>query len=175
MTSRISITKDDTGITVTIQSEKRRWLLAFLRVWLTGWTLGGITVIVGVITGKHRDLFIFLWLCIWVVLETTFMSIWLWTAFGQEVISIRNGLFTHRREVFGRGPVRTYQLRELSNLRTFGPFGHGHWSSSGFEAYGMSGGTIAFDTRGGDSVRFGAKLIGDDADELVKVLRPYVA
>jgi hypothetical protein len=174
MTTRISIAKDHTGITATIKSAKLPWPLGFLPVWLTFWTIGGIAVLLIVITGKSRDLFLFVWLCGWAVGETTAVVICLWLAFGKEVISIRNSLFTHRREVFGRGPIRTYPLRELSNLRTSGPFGSANRFGRGYEAYGMSGGTVALDTTSGDTIRFGAKLTEDDADELVEALTPYV-
>jgi hypothetical protein len=174
MTTRISITKDRTGITATIKSAKLPWPFGFLPVWLVLWTFGGITVLVIVITGRDRDVFILVWLCGWALGEFMAVRLCLWLAFGQEVVSIRDGVFTHRREVFGRGPNRTYPLRELFNLRTSGPFGTEKRFGRRYEAYGMGGGTVAFDAKDGDSIRFGAKLTEDDADDLVRALRPYV-
>lgn len=172
--NRVRTTKDFRSITVTIRAKKNWFLLVFLPLWLTGWTIGGIAAIGALLTGTSQDLFLIVWLCGWIVGETLATIIWLWTAFGQEVISIKNGLFIHRREVFGLGLSREYALQELYNLRASGFFGSGIGFSSSLAQYGMSGGTVALDTRFGDTYRFGVNLDEREAVELAEDLKPYL-
>jgi hypothetical protein len=171
--TRVSTIKDRNGITVTIKAKKNWFLLAFLPFWLTGWTIGGIAAISALITGKSEGPFLIIWLCGWIVGETLVILIWSWTAFGQEVISIRDGSFLHRREVLGRGLSREFRLHELYNLRASGFFGSDDGMSSSLAQYGLSGGTVALDTRFGDTYRFGIKLSEHEAGELAKDLTPY--
>jgi hypothetical protein len=170
--TRVSTVRDNRGITVTIKADKRWRILIFLTVWLSGWTIGGVAAVYALLTHVNPDPFLIFWLCGWIVGETSVILIWLWQAFGREVISIREGTFIHKREVFGRGLARTYPLHELFNLRASGRFGSAsHFD--GFEIYGFSGGTVALDTRYGDTYRFGIHLEEREAVELAKHLEPY--
>ena len=63
MTDRISIANDHTSITATIKSAKLPFPLALLPFCFILWTIGGIFVLVSVIAGQKRDLFLFAWLC----------------------------------------------------------------------------------------------------------------
>jgi len=168
---RIKTSKDLDGITVHIKTKKNWFMLFFLPVWLTGWTLGGIVAITSVVT--RPDLFLVVWLCGWAVGEAWAICSFLWNAFGEEKISIQGGLFTHKREVFGRGLARVFPLHELINLRASGFFGD---SSSGnpMAPWGLAGGTVAVDTRYGDTYKFGIHLEEKDAVALAKTLEPYV-
>jgi hypothetical protein len=83
-------------------------------------------------------------------------------------------MFIHRREVFGLGLSREYALHELYNLRASGFFGAGIGFSSSLAQYGMSGGTVALDTRFGDTYRFGINLGEREAVELAEDLKPYL-
>ena len=102
------------------------------------------------------------------------LVIWLWNAFGQEVIFIRNGSLTYRREVFGRGLEKVYALHEVYNLRASGYFGGEDGTGEAFVQYGLRGGTVAFDTRYGDVQRFGIRLEEREAVALARALKPYI-
>ena len=75
--------------------------------------------------------------------------------------------------MFGLGLSREYALHELYNLRASGFFGAGIGFSSSLAQYGMSGGTVALDTRFGDTYRFGINLGVREAVELAEDLKPY--
>ncbi|MCM3871913.1 MAG: hypothetical protein ND895_14615 [Pyrinomonadaceae bacterium] len=173
MTERIDTTKDAGGITVRIRSKKNWFILLFLPVWLTGWTFGGIAAITALVAGQNRDPILIVWLGGWAVGEALAICSWLWSAFGQEMISVRNGIFIHKRQVFGRGVSSVYPVNELFNLRASGVFGEGSMNS-GLTQWGIAGGMVAVDTRYGDTYRFGIHLEEKDAVALAKALEPYL-
>ncbi|HEX3250606.1 MAG TPA: hypothetical protein VHS05_14340 [Pyrinomonadaceae bacterium] len=170
---RISAITNSNSVVVTVKAQKKWGLILFLPVWLTFWTFGGITVLTLLITGSDRNPFLFIWLCGWAVGETLALLILSWTLVGREVITIERGVFSHRREIFGFGVTRTYAMHELFNLRASGFFGNAGSFSGSFARYGLSGGTVAVDTRYGEPYRFGINLEEDDARVLANILEPY--
>ena len=149
--------------------------MIFLPIWLTFWTIGGIAAFTAFITGANREPFLMFWLAGWLVGETMAAVILLWTAFGEELITVQNGLFTYQRHVFGIGPKRQYQVQELFNVRASGYFGPMDGFNTSLAQYGMTGGTVAVDTRHGDEIRFGIALNEYQAQNLAAALQPYFA
>src|SRR5204863_9141878 len=103
---RISVEKDRSGLSITIKTYKNWFLVFFLPIWLTGWTVGGIAAIHALVRGPDRNPFLVVWLCGWFAGEILVTLNWLWNVFGREVVSVRAGAFVHRREVWGYGLER---------------------------------------------------------------------
>jgi hypothetical protein len=170
---RIDTTDEVDGITVRIKLVRNWPLILFLPVWLTFWTFGGIASIAATVTGQERDPIIYVWLCGWALGETYVVCLWLWAAFGEEIVSVRNDVFVYKRVVFGRGIARTHPVNEIFNLRASefhgdrpGLFSIHHWE--------VGRGTVAVDTRFGDTYRFGIQLTERDAVALSNVLGSYL-
>ena len=71
---------------------KRDWgALAFIPAWLAFWTFGGIAAMKWVIhPGPSTPrAFITLWLAGWLLGEVGATYSWFWTAFGKEIVTIR--------------------------------------------------------------------------------------
>ncbi|HEX5833997.1 MAG TPA: hypothetical protein VFY34_09090 [Pyrinomonadaceae bacterium] len=94
---RVRITREPAGITAQVKARRHAFLTIFLPIWLTLWTIGGIVAITTVITGTDRQPFLLLWLAGWLIGETMALVVFLWTTFGEELISVRNGMFTYQR------------------------------------------------------------------------------
>jgi len=164
---RITVLHIARGIAVQVKSKKQISLL-FLPVWITVWTIGGVTAIKALLTGQAPGFLIF-WLCGWVVGETLAVYTFLWTAFGKEVISVDQGILTIKKDLFGYGFKKELPIHELNNLRTSAPFGS-TWSN---RQWGISGGTVAVD-QNYKTHRFGISLEEPEARALVKELRSYL-
>jgi hypothetical protein len=171
---RINTTREQGGITVRVPARKKGWLMFFLPIWLVFWTIGGVAAFTAFITGANREPFLIFWLIGWAFGETMATIIFLWTAFGEELISIQNGLFTYQRHVFGIGPKRQYQVQELSNVRASGYFGSIDGVNYALAQYGMTGGTVAVDNRHGEEIRFGIALNEYQAQNVAASLQPYL-
>ena len=84
-------------------------------------------------------------------------------------------MFTYKREIWGRGFVRAYPVNEVFNLRATGLFPDSATTfSDSLARWGLGGGTVAVDTKYGDTYRFGIQLREFDAVALAKTLEPYL-
>ena len=159
------------GSEIRISSPKNIFMLIFLPIWLTGWTIGGAFAIKQVISGGSEEVwFLLIWLCGWIVGETFALYAFLWGIFGFEVIAAELGSLRIKRSILGYGRSRNYEISRLSNLRASGFFGPMMSWSSGMAEWGLSGGTIAFDYEG-KTKRFGIHLNENDATQLVSTLK----
>jgi hypothetical protein len=173
---RTTMVERDNGIAIHIRAPRHLWLLIFLPVWLVPWTFGGISALLVLAAGEAPEGppgFLALFLCFWLIAEVFALYVMLWMAFGKEVVTIRNGVLSVKRDVMGCGPTRRMPLSELRNLRASGYFGFPMTFSYTFRWWGLSGGTIAVDYRG-KPYRFGIALDEQQANAVVGELRPHL-
>jgi hypothetical protein len=95
---------------------KRLWgVLAFLAVWLTFWTAGGIAAFIQLL---HADwgtrLFLFLWLCFWAFGESTAATIIAWQLLGRELLLVSRERLEVRKQI---GPLTKTKLYEAPLVR----------------------------------------------------------
>jgi hypothetical protein len=95
---------------------KRLWgVLAFLGVWLTFWTAGGIAAFIQLL---HADwgtrLFLLLWLCFWAFGESTSATIIAWQLFGRELLLVSPERLEVRKQI---GPLTKTKLYEAPLVR----------------------------------------------------------
>ena len=155
-------------------TRKNRWLLAFLPFWWTGWTAGGIAVLVTAVMGDPvGGAFAAVWLVFWFVAWVFTAYAWLWTAFGKEVIFVDYESLQIKRDLFGRGPTRAFVLRDISRFRAAGLYGTPHTFERSMAPWGLTGGMIAFELDG-KTRRFGLQLEEKEAHALVEKMRPYL-
>jgi hypothetical protein len=161
---------------IYITARKEWWSLAFTPVWLVGWTFGGITAMKWVLRpgpSTSRG-FISVWLLGWAFGEGWAIYQWFWAAFGKEIIEIREGELTIKRDILGRGRSRTFPIGSVTNLRASGIF----LSSSYWDNYlvqmRLRGGTVAFDSQG-RTQRCGIQLTESEAQQVVQELKPYLS
>ena len=164
-----SVISDGTGgLQIIIPAKRNVFLLGFLGFWLIGWTIGEIAVFAklagAVINGEFsapEHLFLFAWLGLWTVGGGFALYTWLWMMRGRERVNLGPGNLSIRREVFGFGRVREYDIQHVTNLRVapapFNPFD----PAAGLQFWGLGGGIVAFDY-GAKTFRFGASI--DEAE-----------
>jgi len=174
--SRVTYLDHGIAFEVRIATRKQWFLLLFLPVWLAGWTVGGIAAITQLLskgTDPGGRVFLLVWLVGWAFGEVFCCYLWLWNAFGKEIVRVGSGLLTMKRDVFGLGRARSFQTMEISDLRAAGFFGNMRSVSSGMAQWEITGGTIAFDCNGKTN-RFGIQLEEKEAREVVERLRPHL-
>lgn len=170
---RIVTTKERRVVTIRINAPKNWFLLLIGPVWLTLWTIGGISAFYALIIGNGSRLFYVYWLCIWVVIEICVLLAFLWTLFGKEIISIQDGSLEYARLIFGLGLRRKFALKQLSRLQAQGPFPKINSIKSSFRQ-GTFDPTVSFQVEPEKTYRFGLNLSEDEAKALVAELTPYI-
>jgi hypothetical protein len=159
------------GFEISIPAKRNVLFLLFLPAWLVGWCFGEVFVTRELIFGNSDapDLFLGAWLVLWTIGGATALYAWLWMVKGREVILLRADALVVRRELFGLGPMREYDLMHTRNLRfaqnTWNPY---DWSTA-MQFWGVGGGSIAFDY-GSRTVRIGNSVDEAEAREIIKDL-----
>lgn len=122
-TPRFRIEQVDEVEQVTVAARRSWFVLAFLAVWLTLWTVGGLLAITQVLTSF--DLFLAVWLCFWAVGWLYAAATVVWQLRGREVLRVvdRDLEIILRSPGFNRS--RVYHGREIARLTAHdggGPF-----------------------------------------------------
>ncbi len=153
-------------------------MLIFLSIWFAFWTVGGVTAVLFLL---HPDsgppvLIMVFWLIVWAAAELSVAYIWLWSAFGKELVTVGNGNLVLKKDILGYGRAKVFPVSQVSNLRASGLFGSflQGWGWSGMaKFYGLSGGVIAFES-GGKTHRFGIQLEEDEARQVAAELANHL-
>ncbi len=155
---------------------KRDWgSLLFTPVWLAFWTFGGIMVMKWLIhPGPSTPrAFLSLWLTFWLLSEVWVIYWWLWTAFGKEIVTIKEGSLGIKRDILGYGRTRSFPIGGVRNLRASGFFPSNSYWDIYLVQLKLAGGTVGFDARG-QIKKFGIQLTEPEAQEVVRELKPYL-
>lgn len=164
-----------TDLQITIPA-KRNWLvLIFVGAWLCGWTMGeifAIGAITGLLIGKSvGGIFILFWLIAWTVGGFFAFNFFLWNLRGKELITIGQGVLILERKGALIGKARTYDLKEVKNLRVqdntpdSGIFGR----RNDFSAFKQTG-IIRFDY-GFKTIKFGDGIDEAEANYLLEKMK----
>jgi hypothetical protein len=108
---RATVVKEPTGLRITIPVKRRWFMLLFLTVCLGFWGVGGGTTLLKTLRGERGDDWLTLaFLAVWVACIVFGVYVWLWQLAGQEVVVLRPRSLLLRREIFGFGRSREFDL-----------------------------------------------------------------
>lgn len=176
MGNRITYLVQGEALEVHIRMKSHWWLLSFLPLWLAGWVVGLFVVLISLLIEQTKETdtpFLLVWLVFWFFAGALCAYVWVWHAFGKEIVKTEGELLTIKYDIFGWGLTRSFQINGISNLRAIGFFGNMFsWSYSN-AMWGISGGTVAFDYRG-KTHRFGIWLEEKESSEIVERLKPHL-
>ena len=153
------------GFTIVVPARKQWFSILFLLVWLGGWTMGEISalrVVFGPGVPGGPTAFLIFWLCGWTFGGLFVVYSLLWMLAGSERITVSSGALTIRKQVFGFGREKAFELGEISELRVNRDRGRSSRASGGLTLPDIGGmGSVAFDY-GAKTVRFAAGI--DEAE-----------
>jgi hypothetical protein len=144
-------------------------------VWLVFWTFGGIMAMKWAVhPGPSTPrAFLTLWLAGWLLGEVWAIYWWLWGGFGREIVTIREGAFSIRRDILGLGHTRSFPIGSVKNLRASGFFPSNSYWDDYLVQLKLAGGTVGFESQGRIE-KFGIQLTEPEAQEVVQELTPYL-
>lgn len=163
------------GAELLILAKKDWGSLIFIPVWLAFWTFGGITAMKWIIhPGPSTPrAFITLWLAGWLLGEVWAIYWWLWSGFGKEIVTIKEGELRIKRDILGYGRTRSFPVGSIKNLRASGFFPSDSYWENYLAPMKLAGGTVGFDVQG-HVKKFGIQLTEPEAQEVVRELKPHV-
>ena len=167
--NRAAVSQTPTGLEITVPAKRSVFIILFLAFWLVMWVVGEVSAFKQVATsGKalSENLFMVAWIGGWTVGGAFAIYTWLWTIAGKEKLRLAPPNLVLRREVFGLGRSREFDLAHVSNLRVSTSNLSFMDPGSALQFWGLTGGPIAFDY-GSKTIRFGASLEESEARRLV--------
>jgi len=168
---RSSLKDGPDGLELVIPAKRNLFLMLFLLAWLGGWAFGEVSALKELRSGAGAPkAFLAFWLVGWTLGGGFAASVWLWMLAGRERILLRSGILAVRREVFGLGWTREYDLAQVRNLRVSAESDNrAGWGATG-RFWGFSGGPVAFDY-GASTVRCAASVDEPEAAQIIRDLK----
>jgi hypothetical protein len=160
------------GLEISIPAKRNVFVMLFLAAWLVGWGFGEVFAARELLVGGDDtpDLFLSAWLVGWTLGGGSALYVCLWMFRGREVLVLSPHTLTTRREVFGLGRSKEYDLHHIRNLRVAPVSWNPYDWTGGMSFWGVGGGPIAFDY-GSSTVRLAGNLEEAEAREIVNELR----
>jgi hypothetical protein len=157
---KATVLRSAQGLEVVIPARRNAFTTLFLGVWLIGWGVGEVMVPAQLFRARAEPealAFAAVWFVVWTIVGGFALYVFLWSLAGRERILLTGSRLAIRRELFGMGRLREYDLAHVRDLRvspgTYNPFDF----RSVLECWGIGGGAVAFDY-GASTIRFGAAL-----------------
>lgn len=164
--SRIQVTDGNGETVVRVPPVRNGFVLAFVFVWLCGWTFGGVQAAGQLASGSVQGAakgFLAFWLCAWLLGWCGAAGLLLWQLFGSEFLVATRSSLTHFYKVLFWSRNRKFNPASITKLRW------NEGSGSQWSRYGKYS-SVSFD--------YGAKTInvarGTDSGEgefIVSLLR----
>src|SRR5262245_55479617 len=108
------------GLGIVFPARRNILVLLVIVPWLGGWAMGATVaarqVAFGTLPAGARAFLIF-WLALWSFGGGAVIYTGLWMLAGKEIVSLRSSVLAIRRDVFGLGRTREFDLLQVSSLR----------------------------------------------------------
>jgi hypothetical protein len=172
ISKRASIKHKDDELSIVILAEadtqKNRLLLA----WLCLWTIGGLIVFSQyfTFTDPNTKIALIVWMGFWFYFEYKITSAYLWRKSGKEIIKIRNNKFYYKKDVSGRGKLKTYSIDYIKDLRIVESKENAFFENLNNSYWVIAGEKLAFDYYGRE-IKFGIQLEEQEAKNLLKIIK----
>jgi hypothetical protein len=128
LVGRLRWERTGTGIQVEIPA-RLSWVIAFLCVWVTGWSMAGWNVINKTFAADNPPLFDLVWLVGWFAGEVTVIAIILWSLTGCFTLNLDNQTLEITRKIAGiKLDKRVFTTANVRNLRYIPATTHGRSS-----------------------------------------------
>ncbi|SRR5579871_290266 len=165
---RASIEDEGSRLRIAIPSKFNLFVVLFLLFWLGGWTMGEVSVIRDLFSGRAPAAglaFMGFWLCGWTLGGIFAFLTVLWMCFGKEILEVDSSLLSCGKTIFSIGFPKQYRMADIRNLRVNSYSGYfGSYSSTYIRP------SIAFDY-GAKTVRLGYGIDEAEAGQIVKRLQ----
>jgi len=159
-------------LVVVIPAKRSLLIVLFLGAWLVAWCLGEVFAVRQLLVGTDdaSALFLIFWLMMWTAGGAMALRVWLWNAFGKEVVTVRPSGLVLKRDYLGLGFSQEYELAQVKRLRVVERAANQLGSVYPIGSWAVGPGRVAFDY-GASTVHFAAGIDESEAAMIVSDLR----
>lgn len=168
---RISIKRTENELSIVILSLVNKLKNRFLFLWFILWSISGLIVLSQyfIMPDPNTKTAIIVWMGFWAYFEYKIFHAYLWRKSGKEKIKINDTKFLYKRDVSGRGKIKTYETDFIKDLRLIEPKENSFTESLNNSYWVIGGEKLAFDYYGKE-IKFGLQLDETDAKALLKLI-----
>ena len=118
LAARAAVNDSPEGLEIVIPAPRIWPMIVFLGLWLAGWATGEVFVLRQILSPSPlpAKAFLAVWLGLWTFGGAAALSICVWMLAGHERVRLRPDALTIRREAFGLGPTKAYELDHVRDL-----------------------------------------------------------
>ena len=169
---RISIKRDEKGVSIVILSTADKVKKILLFVWFFLWTLSGIVVFSQyfIIPDQQERIAIIVWMGFWGYFEYKIFKAVMWRSYGVEKIKLRDGKLLYKKDVSGKGKIKSYEFGFIKDLRVAEQKENSFFENLNNSYWVIAGEKLMFDYNGKE-IKFGIQLDDADAKALFKVIK----
>jgi hypothetical protein len=168
---RISIKRDEKGVSIVILSTSDKVKKVLLFSWFFLWTLSGVIVMSQyfLITDQQERIAVIVWMGFWGYFEYKTFKAVMWRSFGVEKIKLRDGKLLYKKDVSGKGKIKTYEFDFMKDFRIIEQK-EGFFEGLNNSYWVIAGEKLAFDYYGKE-IKIGIQLDEADTKALYKVIK----
>jgi hypothetical protein len=174
---RFTVTTNRRQTRVEIPARRSWFLWSHLTVFLGFWAIGEIVAPISLLrddTPSKQLVFVAIWFLVWTAAGAYVIYAWAWHLGGQEIIELDDRMLTKKRELFGLGIPKKFNVAEITNLRILPqslPMRDTEERITAMmaEFWGLRGGIMAFD-HGAKTYRFGFGVDEPEAQQIMEAL-----
>lgn len=173
---RISIKELDNGDTsIVIVSMKNKWKNILLFLWFFAWTVSGMIVFLQyfAVTDENTKVALIVWMGFWAYFEYKIFKSMMWRNYGVEKIKLRSDQFQYKREVAGKGKVKSFQFEFIKDLKRVPQKEDSFLESVSNSYWTVTGEKLMFDYYGKE-LKFALQISDKEAEELLKILKKKI-
>lgn len=169
---RISIQQKGNDLSIVILALQDKLKNTLLFIWFLLWSLSGIIIFSQyfLLTDPDTKTVLIVWMGFWAYFEYKIFTAYRWRKFGKEIIKIRNGNFSYKRDVSGKGKIKEYRIDLIKNLRYIKSQENSFFENLNDSYWVIANEKLAFDHNGAE-IKFGLQLDESDAKALLKRIR----
>ncbi|MES2139487.1 MAG: hypothetical protein V4511_07240 [Bacteroidota bacterium] len=168
---RISIKRTENELSIVILSLINKVKNRFLFLWFILWSISGLIVLSQyfIMHDPNTKTAIIVWMGFWAYFEYKIFHAYLWRKSGKEKIKINDKKFLYKRDVSGRGKIKTYETDFIKDLRLIEPKENSFMEDLNNSYWVIGGEKLAFDYYGKE-IKLGLQLDEVDAKALLKLI-----
>lgn len=171
-TGRVKIYRNGDTIEITVPSRKRWFWIIFLTAWLGFWVMGESSTLQEVFdenTDTTVRYFLIFWLVGWTLGGLAVIYNLLWFMAGEEIITVNTEVLKLGKQIFGLGPVKSYQIADIKQMTVIPTGDKDLWENIS-EHRLIRSGLIQFDY-GLKTIKFGGEFDLAEARQLVEIFK----
>lgn len=173
---RISIQQKENELSIVILALQDKLKNNLLFLWFFLWSLSGVIIISQyfLLTDPDTKTVLIVWMGFWAYFEYKIFKAYRWRKFGKEIIKIRDGNFSYKRDISGKGKIKTYPIDHIKNLRFLEPQENSFFENLNDSYWVIANEKLAFDHNGAE-IKWGIQLDESDAKALLKRIKNKVS